>query len=235
MNIFQKVLGTIFPPYKFSVLQHEQSKLFSAIILALPNEYTTIKNQFLSGRLYGLKDWDLFPDFKFVTLGYGENNIFKYKKHSQNFKIAGLQIFSERNNKFENIELLIRDNLIAGLKISNSLYQLDEFGSPNVKANNVIKTNFVFPPSSADIFYDKLDTKIKQMLGPDDLSEIDLNNRIYYTFLDLDDGNCLAVDKKWGSSIITFLTSVKITIFFPKIIREIFICQFRNFITVIYI
>jgi len=58
-----------------------------------------------------------------------------------------------------------------------------------------VKTDFTFPPTAIDLFYDGLDTEIKQKLNPDDLSEIDFNNRIYYSFYDLEDGNYLAVDK----------------------------------------
>lgn len=40
-----------------------------------------------------------------------------------------------------------------------------------------------------------MDAKIKQKLNPDALEEIELNNRIYFSFYDLEDGNYLAVDK----------------------------------------
>ncbi|MGN6163698.1 MAG: hypothetical protein ACTHOF_04080 [Flavisolibacter sp.] len=195
MNILQKTLGTVFPPYKFSVLRQEQARLFTAIISALPDEFSEIKTQTLLGRLYGLDDWKMFPDFKFVSMGYGGDTVFKYKRRGQNFKIAGLQIFSKRNDQFENVEILIQDNLVRGLKITNSDYQLNEFDLRKRKADNVSKSDFAFPPSDIDLFYERLDTEIKQKLNPDDLSEIDFNNRVYYSFFDLEDGNYLAVDK----------------------------------------
>jgi hypothetical protein len=195
MNILQKTLGTVFPPYKFSVLRQEQARLFTAIISFLPEDFSEIKSQTLSGRLYGLDNWKLFPEFKFVSMGYGGDTVFQYKRRGQNFKITGLQIFSKRNDRFENVEILIQDNLIRGLRITNSEYQLNEFDLRKVKADNFRKTEFVFPPSDIDLFYNRLDTEIKQKLNLDDLSEIDFNNRIYYSFYDLEDGNYLAVDK----------------------------------------
>ena len=120
MNILQNILGKIFPPYKFSILRKEQAKFFTSIISALPNGFYEIKTQTLSGRLYGLDDWILFPDFKFISMVYGGDTVFKYKKRGQNFKIAGLQIFSKRNNKFENIELHNQDKFVRRLKITNT-------------------------------------------------------------------------------------------------------------------
>ena len=195
MNIFQKTLGIVFPPFKFSVLRREQNKLFIAIISALPDDFSEIKNQTLSERLFGLNDWELFPDYKFVVMAYGGDTFLKYKKRGHNFKITGLRVFSKQNNKFENIEILIENNLVCGLKITNSAYLLNEFDIRQIKADNVAKTDFTFPPTTIDLFYNGLDTEIKQKLNPDDLSEIDFNNRIYYSFYDLEDGNYLAVDK----------------------------------------
>ena len=127
MNILQKILGTVFPPYKFNVLRQEQARLFTAIINSLPEDFAEIKEQTLSARFWGLDNWKLYPDFKFISLSYGCDTVFKHKKHGQNFKISGLQIFSNLTKQFEDIEILIHDNLVSGLKIKNSQYQLSEF------------------------------------------------------------------------------------------------------------
>lgn len=195
MNILQKILGTIFPPYKFSILRQEQAKLFTAIINSLPEDFAETKKQTLSARLWGLDNWKLFPDFKFISLSYGGDTVFKYKKRGQNFKISGLQIFSNLTKQLEDIEILIHDNLVSGLKIKNSQYQLNEFDLGKINNTGVTKSAFTFPPSDIDIFYDTLDQEIKNKLKPDDLFDIDFNNRTFYSFCDLEDGNYLAVDK----------------------------------------
>ncbi len=195
MNILQKILGTVFPPYKHSVLRQEQTRLFTAIISSLPEDFNEIKQQTLSARLWGLDNWKLYPDFKFVSLSYGGDTLFKYKKRGQNFKISGLQVFSNLTRQFEDIEILIQDNLISGLKIKNSEYQLSEFDLDKINNNGVSKSVFTFPPNEIDIFYDALDQEIKNKLNPDDLFDIDFNNRTFYSFCNLEDGNYLAVDK----------------------------------------
>ena len=176
-------------------MRQEQAKLFTAVISSLPEDLNSIKEQTLSGRLWGLDNWKLYPDFKFVSLSYGGNTVFKYKKRGQNFKISGLQIFSNLTRKFEDIEILIQDNLVSGLKIKNSQYQLSEFDLGKIHNKGVTKSVFTFPPSDIDIFYDALDQETKNKLNPDDLFDIDFNNRTFYSFCDLEDGNYLAVDK----------------------------------------
>jgi len=51
-------------------------------------------------------------------MGYRGETVFTYKKNGQNYKISGLQIFSRHNNKFEDVEILIQDNLVRALKIT---------------------------------------------------------------------------------------------------------------------
>jgi hypothetical protein len=195
MNFFQKILGIFFPPYKHSVLRQEQSRLFTTIITSLPEDFNEIKQQTLSARFLGLDDWKVFPDFKFVSLSYGGDTVFKFKKRRKNFKISGLQIFSNLTKQFVDIEILIYDNFVSGLKIENSHYQLREFDLGKINNKDVTKAEFTFPPSNIDIFYDSLDQEIKNKLNPDDLFDIDFNNRKFYSFCDLENGNYLAVDK----------------------------------------
>jgi len=195
MNVLQKILGAVFPPYKFSVLRKEQNRLFVSIISGLPDEFNDIRAQSLSSRFQGFKNWEAYPDFKYVTKYFPGEILFEYKRHGQNFKLSGLEIFSIRNHKFEQIEILIHHNLIAGLKIANSDYLLSEFDLKRVLNKNVIKEPFEFPPSEIDVFYNSLDSEIRSMLNPDDLFDMDFNNRTFYSFYDLEDGNYLAVDR----------------------------------------
>lgn len=195
MNILQKIVGTFFPPYKHSVLRKEQTKLFTAVVSLLPEDFNEIKQQTLSARFWGLDNWTLYPDFKFVTLSYGGDTVFKYKKRGQNFKISGLQLYSNFTRQFEGIEILIHDNLVIGLKIEKSQYQLSEFDLGKFNNKGLTTSAFTFPPSDIDIFYDSLNQEIKNKLNPDDLFDIDFNNRTFYSFFDLEDGNYLAVDK----------------------------------------
>ncbi|HEY9004271.1 MAG TPA: hypothetical protein VIM89_23145 [Mucilaginibacter sp.] len=195
MNIFQQALGTVFPPYKRKVRREEQNELFKAIISSLPFEYKELREQAIACRFFGLENWKGNPDFKFVTLSYPGETYSVYKKRGQNFKISGLKIFSKITGRFEDVQILVGNNLIHGLKIENSNYQLKEFDLNRINVEGIQKTPFAFPPDDTDIFYDFLGQDIKNILGPDDIFDIDFNNRTFYAFYDLEDGNFLAVDK----------------------------------------
>ncbi len=196
MNFFQKMLGAIFPPYKFSVARKEEGKLFNAIIGALPSEFEGIKRQLSTARLMGLDNWSQYPDFKFTTMGYRGESLQQSKKRGENYSITGIKIYSKRTRKQEDVTLLVHHNLVVGLKITNSSYQLSEYDLQQIDNRNICKSSFEFLPDEVDIFYDSLSEAVKEKLGPDNLSELEINNRLFYTFYDLEDGNYLAIDKK---------------------------------------
>lgn len=190
----------------------------------MPEDFNEIKERTLSARLWGFENWKLYPDFKFVSLSYGGDIVFKYKKRGQNLKISGLQIFSNLTKQFEDIEILIHDNLVSGVKIGNSQYQLSEFDLGKINNDGVTKSAFTFPPSHIDIFYDSLDQEIKNKLNPDNLFDIDFNNRTFYSFCDLEGGNYLAVDKNLKVYSLVhdanpMVTSIKVS--FRDILSEI--------------
>lgn len=195
MNFLQKIQATFFPKYKKKLLKKEHLNLLSNIASVLPDEFQEIKQQLLSGHILGFINGTFNPDFKSILVIYSER-ISKFKKRGQNFKISGLKVHSNRNNSFEEIELLVRDNLFAGLKITNSQYELGEFDLTQIINDNVTKSDFFFPPNEIDTFYDTLDPAIKDILNPNDIIDIDFNDKTYYSFYDMEDGNYLAVDKK---------------------------------------
>ena len=194
MNIFQKILGTIFPPYKFAVLRREEQQLFNAIVAALPTALSIIKERNAAIRLYGFNDWDvLYPGFKFVSAGFSEEELRASKKPGLNLKITGLKIYSKRTQNFEDLELLVKNDLICGLRISN--YQLSAFDLARIVSKDAVHTVFEFPPDPINLFYDALPPEIKNKIAIEDLEEIEFNNRTFYSFYDLEDGNYLAIDK----------------------------------------
>jgi|GEM_PF-608528 hypothetical protein len=194
MGIIQKTLAAIFPKRKAVVILNEQKELFNAIINALPDEFSDVKAQAENNNFLGFKNWSLHPDFKYTEITYPGENYFKYKKRGRNSKISGLTIFSKTNKKFEEIEILLWDNLIWALKISHSNYDLKEFDLSSIKGKNAIEVNFEFPARQVDLFYDSLDEHIKQKLDYNDVLDIDYFGETFYTFCELEDGNYLAVN-----------------------------------------
>ena len=193
--MIDNILCKVFPPYRFNITRKGQDVLLRSIIDSLPNDYKNLKSQIQSLTFYGLSDWLSIPDYKFITIAYPGETIHEYKKWGQSFKISGIEIFSTITQNFESVEILIKDNLLSGIKISNSSYLLNEFDLQKIRSENAVKSNFDFPPTEIDLFYDSLNNKIKSILNPDDFFDIDYSNKTFYAFYDLADGNYLAVDK----------------------------------------
>lgn len=197
MNIFQRILGAVFPPYKFSVIRKEQAALYTAIINALPDhQFAELKQQLEHSRLMDLRDWALFPGYKFVEKAYTRDGLRRLRKRGENYRVGGITIFSQKNGKEEQVELLISNNFITGLRITNSNYELSEFDLKKINPSNAIKETIDFPPDDLTVFYNNLPNDIKANLNENDLEEIEYANRTFYSFLDLEDGNYLVMDKK---------------------------------------
>lgn len=195
MNLIDKIFGMLFPPYQFKITRKEQKMILRAVIDSLPKDFDEFKFQISTLTFHGLSDWSLIPDYKFVYFSYPENTLNDYKKRGINYKISGIEIFSKKTKEYEHIEILVNDNLLSGFRISNSDYSLYELDLKKINAKNAVKSNFDFPPNEIDLFYDSLDCKIKSMLNPEEIFEIDYNNKTFYAFYDLENGNYLAIDK----------------------------------------
>jgi hypothetical protein len=195
MNALQKIVLRLFPPYRFKIVREKQEQLIKAIVLALPEAFSNLKEQVVEARFHGLIDWASFPDFKFISIGFSSNKIQKFRKTRENFRISGIQISSKNRESLESVEILVKDSLLCALKISNGQYVLDQFDLKNINTQAAFKSFFKFSPGKLEKFYDNLDSTLQSKISLDEFEEVEFNNRTYFSFFDMEDGNCLAVDK----------------------------------------
>ncbi len=196
MNFGQQLLGKIFPPYRFSQERKMGQKLYLSIMKILPSEFEELKNQSDSLRFSSLAPWVLYPDFLFLSMVFPGESYSQFKKKGKNYKIQGISIFNVKTDKFEPIELLIKDNTPVGLKIGNNDFKLFDLNSDRIKRENINSTSFEFEPDESDILWDQLSTNIKESLQENYFQEIELSGRTFFQIFDLEDGNCIAINKK---------------------------------------
>ena len=224
MNVIQKTLSSLFPKYKSRLIIEGQKKLFHNIMNALPDHLSDLKTQAKVNNFEGFKKFDLHPDFKYTEIYYPGENYFKYKIRGKNSKISGLRIFSKVNQRFEEVEILIWDNLIWALKINHSNYDFKEFDFSKVRNNSIDISNFDFPPRKIDLFYDSLDEAIQERLDYNELFDEEIDGKIFYTFYGLEDGNSLAVDEELNVYSIAYDTDnmfFKMDISFLQILDDL--------------
>ena len=195
MNPIQRLIATVFPPYRHGLIEKEQGQILKAVVHSLPDEFETLKQQVKGFKFLGLSSWTLFPEFKFITTAFPGETVFQYKKRKKDYKVTGVQLFSKKYKTFVNAELLIHDNLLTGMRIDKSNYELSEFDISKVNGSNATKSPFDFPPSDIDKFIENLEPDIKGKLDLNEMFDIDFGNRTFFAFYDMEDGNYLAVDK----------------------------------------
>src|ERR1700753_2477794 len=139
MNFIQRIIGALFPPYKYSVIREEQGKLFNAIVSSFPDEFAENKRHLEWGKLMDLKTWVLFPEYRLILMAYSGDSLFKLQKRGNNYKISGLAVFSKKTGSWEQVELLIQDNLFRALRIGNSNYDITEFDLTKINSSNATK------------------------------------------------------------------------------------------------
>jgi hypothetical protein len=196
MNLLQKIKATLFPSYRHKLDREGNENLISSIINILPLPYKFLIEQKKVTRTLYLSDRQDIPNFKFIGQFYPEESIRKYTDKSKNFKLSGIQLFSKRTKAYEDVQLLINDGHISGIKISNSDYKYNEFDLNQIKIDKLTQEEFQFPPTDVDLLFESLNENDQQRIDELGFMDIQLGNRTYYTIFDMEDGNYIGIDKK---------------------------------------
>lgn len=161
---------------------------FQQVFTSLPTDF-----QFL---IDGLK--------KGLYIRYSENHSFKENTYhvgfdplqSDKFMTKGKQfelenIIIEQDGKSYILNLTIHEGLFAGFEFPKNIKEFTNF---HVDISSMIKSKSLF---SADPKIEKLVRGlISEQLDLTNLSEIEIDEKIYYQIKDLEDGNYIAIDNK---------------------------------------
>jgi len=161
---------------------------FHQVFTSLPTEF-----QFL---LVGLNK-GLYGRYS-VNHSFKENTYFisfdplqsdKSKTKGKQFKLKNIII--NQDGKEYTLNLTIHDGLLIGFEFSKNI---NEFVGFHIDISTIIKDEKVF---SANTEIEKLVLGLKsEQLDLKSLSEIEIDDKIYYEIKDLEDGNYIAIDNK---------------------------------------
>lgn len=194
-TLLQRLFSYVWPPYKFELRRGEQRRFISALLDSLPSQFDYLREQFKVAKFWGIGDWPTKPDFRFITQFFPPNTINDFTVRGRNLCIKGLRVYSNRSGRFEDIDLILRNGLLIGLCVSNGNYDFAGFDLTRIENTGVRGEPFEFGPDEIEIFYESLDPEIKRLLKLEDMFDVQPNNRTYYVFYDLEDGNYLATDR----------------------------------------
>lgn len=165
----------------------------------LKNNFPEIKEALeLSLKLYSIRFSDkpcginLFRDYN------AENYAKIPQENIANFDLYGLKIFNKKLQEFEDIALFFQNNLLTLIEVSDpekfhknydfSKLEIGELSTKEIYTENQDKK------TTLNILKNISKNKLNQ-LDIENAIEIEINDNLYYTILDMENGNYIAVDK----------------------------------------
>ncbi len=161
----------------------------------LKNDFPKIKEALaLSSNFYSIQ-FPKKPSGIYISRGQQEVVLPEYKI---NFDLYGLKIFNKKSKQYEEIVLFFNQHLLTLIEAKNpknfhKTYDLYKFQVGELKTKEI---NFENPDKkiTLEILKEVSKDKIKQ-LEIENAFEIEINKNLYYTILNMKNGNYIAVDK----------------------------------------
>lgn len=194
MNFIQNILGSIVPAYKRNLEAQAVNRLMKALILRLPDDYQDLKDQLPQIEFLGIKKWEEHPDFLYLPLLVRGEAIHDISEDGVDYILSGIQIYSANAGKLLPVKLLFRDNLPEGLQIGNNSFHPDELDLESVQLNDFQEQTLDLRPVKLKQILAGLPVTLREQIEPGCSEELELEGKFYYSILDLEDGNCIAVD-----------------------------------------
>lgn len=122
----------------------------------------------------------------------------KIREQENNFDLYGLKVFNKKQHQYENITLFFHNNLLTLIEVKNPLrfhthYDLSKLQIGQLKTKQVYTEN-QDQSITIEILKNISQDKLNQ-LDLDKAIEIEINENLYYTILDMEEGNYIAVAK----------------------------------------
>ena len=148
----------------------------------------------LSSKIYSIQ-FSKKPSGICLSRAYNEKIL---RAQKTNFDLYGLKVFNKKNKEYEDITLFFSDNLLTLIEIENpkkfhKTYDYTKLQIGELKTKPISFEN-LDTKIARDILKNVSKNKLKQ-LDIEDAIEIECNENLYYTILDMENGNYIAVDK----------------------------------------
>lgn len=120
------------------------------------------------------------------------------KRHNKNFRVDGLQIKSKKDGKLHDLPVMIYSNIIQFIELDfRELIRTDfEIGSVTKSKLTTTELQLNNPDlKTVNKILKNEPEEVRSRFELEDTFEIELDEKLYYTILDMEDGNYLAVNK----------------------------------------
>lgn len=136
---------------------------------------------------------------EFLNISYDQTYVDKNRKrNNRDYYLKNVKLESKRSRNFYLVDVKVEFNLIRSIKIDTK-HLLDEIDTSKVDISEMIVEEIMYPNNDKQTLLDIIgnsDVFNLTSIELDDTFEIELEGKLFYTIVDLEDGNYIAVNKK---------------------------------------
>lgn len=166
----------------------------------LPSEFSSYKNIVKEPVLYNSIVFTKNPEGITVMYGYSDEFYKKYQSEQNKFfNLTGVYLKNKHTNTYVEIPMTFSQGNLQHIIVANPMKFHRDFDFNSIELRN-LKTEYITIQNSNQEIVESIlksltDEQLK-LLELRDTFEIDFDDTTYYTILDMEDGNYIALDKK---------------------------------------
>jgi hypothetical protein len=164
----------------------------------LESELPHLKEVINFSKIYGIS-FTFNPRGIYISRGYSPKNFEDInRKHKINFNLTGISVFNRKEKLFKPIKLYYQSNGLTKIEVDEPEYLHKIFDLNKIQKESIELEFIKVENPDRKIVEEALKSLSKkqiQLLELDYTFEIEFDEKSYYTILDMEDGNYVAVDK----------------------------------------
>ena len=164
----------------------------------LDYELPQLKKAIALSKVYGIS-FSHKPKGIYISRGYTPKNFeIINRNHKTCFNLTGISVFNNKEERYIPIKLFYQSDGLTQIEVDNPEYFHKTFNLNKIQKNSIeIKHIIIENPDKkkAEKALKSLTKEQLELLDLDDTFEIEFEEKLFYTILDLEDGNYIAVDK----------------------------------------
>ncbi|AWW29558.1 hypothetical protein DN752_05125 [Echinicola strongylocentroti] len=165
----------------------------------LESEMPQIKTAIGLSKVYGISFMHE-PKGIYITRGYKPKEFeIINRNHKTCFNLTGISVWNKKENIFQPIKLYYQSDGLTKIQIDNPEYFYKTYDLNQIRKNQIELEHLKMEnpdQKTAEKILKSLTKEQIELLELDYTFEIEFDEKLFYTILDMEDGNYIAVDKK---------------------------------------
>jgi hypothetical protein len=165
----------------------------------LESEMPQIKTAIGLSKIYGI-DFMYNPQGISISRGYKPKEFeIINRNHKTRFILTGISVLNKKENAYQPIKLIYQSDELSQIEIENPEYFHRTFDLNQIQKNHIKLEHLKMVNPDQKTTEKILKSLTKEQIALLELEhafEIEFDEKLYYTILDMEDGNYIAVDKK---------------------------------------